>query len=161
MARPLAALLAAVAVCLAAVLIASAPTVANAAVAPNAPVRADGLLDLTATDFASRSSALNQDGAYWMVNFMNVSCGWSKKFAPQYKDFAKHSKRTQKKGLRVAQIDCQAFPDPCDQYDIEGTPTVLVLKKGKVVFEYNGDATAAALKEFTGKAADKDFANWP
>tara|TARA_B100001248_G_C27327700_1_gene429837 strand:+ start:87 stop:590 length:504 start_codon:yes stop_codon:yes gene_type:complete len=91
---------------------------------------------------------INQDKPI-IINFNTEWCYYSKKFQPIWDDFTKKMKG---KNIVVKDVKCDISQNEpiCAKYDIEGFPTVKLIKNNKV-YEYNGRRTVDDLTNYINK----------
>ena len=73
-------------------------------------------------------------------------CPHCKNVMPEWNKLEKEADKT---GVAVEKVDCEEKPEEAQKQDVEGFPTIILFKDGKVV-NYEGERTAEALKEFIG-----------
>eukprot|EP00898_Chlorokybus_atmophyticus_P004427 jgi/Chlat1/4986/Chrsp32S04962 len=83
------------------------------------------------------SQVLHTD-AVWVVEFYAPWCGHCKQLAPEYKKLASSLEGI----IKVAAIDCDAYPALAHQHGVTGFPTI------KVPLDYQGPRTAKKISEF-------------
>lgn len=96
------------------------------------------------------NNSLIDDGSNPIImNFNTDWCYYSKKFQPIWDEFTQKMKG---KNIVVKDVKCDISENEpiCAKYDIEGFPTVKLIKNNKA-YEYNGRRTVADLISFASK----------
>ncbi|KAI8333502.1 thioredoxin-like protein, partial [Choanephora cucurbitarum] len=79
----------------------------------------------------------------WFIKFYAPWCGHCKALAPTWTQMA-----TQLQGqVNVGEVDCQALPAVCQEYGVQGFPTLKMLGNGEPV-QYLSDRSLASLTQF-------------
>jgi thioredoxin 1 len=76
-----------------------------------------------------------------LVDFFAEWCGPCKAMAPELKRFA----QSHKDAVRVLKIDIDKNPDTATHFNIQGVPTLILFKKGKVLWRQSGAMNAQQL----------------
>ena len=76
-----------------------------------------------------------------LVDFHAEWCGPCKMMAPELKKFANASKEQ----VRVLKIDIDKNRSTAEQFNIQGVPTLILFKKGKVLWRQSGAMNAQQL----------------
>ena len=79
-----------------------------------------------------------------LVDFHATWCGPCKQMAPELLKFARQN--TGK--LRVIKIDIDKNPALASQYQVQGVPTLVLFKEGKVLWRQSGAMSSAQLSSF-------------
>lgn len=79
-----------------------------------------------------------------LVDFHATWCGPCKQMAPELTKFA----RANTDKLRVIKIDVDKNPQVSATYQIQGVPTLILFKGGKVLWRQSGAMNAAQLSSF-------------
>ena len=79
-----------------------------------------------------------------LVDFHATWCGPCKQMAPELLKFARQN--TGK--LRVIKIDIDKNPALASQYQIQGVPTLVLFKEGKVLWRQSGAMSSSQLSSF-------------
>jgi protein disulfide-isomerase-like protein len=94
--------------------------------------------------------AMLEDKSPWMVEFYAPWCGHCKKLAPEWKKAAKHLRGI----VRLGAVDCDTHKDLCQQYNIQGFPTIKTFAGGEAVKtdassvgDYSGARSAKAIEK--------------
>jgi len=88
----------------------------------------------------------------WMVNFYASWCTHSKRLEPVWKELATHAV-----DYRVASMDISTEHEFAAQYDVRGTPTILLFKNGKY-FRFAGSRSVDFLDRFArSEGLGEDF----
>lgn len=84
-----------------------------------------------------------------IMNFNTDWCYYSKKFQPIWDDF---SKKMKAKNITIKDIKCDKSDNEslCAKYDVEGFPTVKLVKNNKV-YEYTGKRTVDDLSNYANQ----------
>lgn len=77
-----------------------------------------------------------------LVDFHATWCGPCKQMAPELTRFA----RSNKEHLRVIKIDVDRNQQASAAYGIQGVPTLILFKNGKVLWRQSGAMSAAQLE---------------
>ncbi len=76
-----------------------------------------------------------------LVDFHATWCGPCKQMAPELQRFAKNN--TGK--LRVIKIDIDKNPATAQQFNIQGVPTLILFKEGKILWRQSGAMSAGQI----------------
>jgi thioredoxin 1 len=76
-----------------------------------------------------------------LVDFHAEWCGPCKMMAPELKIFAE----AHKEKVRVLKVDIDKNRTTADQFNIQGVPTLILFKKGKVLWRQSGAMNAHQL----------------
>ncbi|MEP7080565.1 MAG: thioredoxin [Ginsengibacter sp.] len=79
-----------------------------------------------------------------LVDFHATWCGPCKQMAPELLKFARQN--TGK--LRVIKIDIDKNPALASQYQVQGVPTLVLFKEGKILWRQSGAMSAPQLSSF-------------
>lgn len=79
-----------------------------------------------------------------LVDFHATWCGPCKQMAPELQRFAKNN--TGK--LRVIKIDIDKNQATASQYNIQGVPTLILFKEGKILWRQSGAMSANQIGNF-------------
>jgi hypothetical protein len=98
---------------------------------------------------AMTSVDAKQDTKVKIYNFNTSWCGWSKKFQPEWDKFSEKVKGdlvlSSKFDVRDIKCDDHSNTEMCEQYNIEGFPSVVIIDVDGSVMPYKGDRTSGAL----------------
>ena len=72
-----------------------------------------------------------------LVDFYAEWCGPCKMMAPELKRFAENNKE-----VRVLKVDIDKNRATAEQFNIQGVPTLILFKKGKVLWRQSGAMNA-------------------
>ncbi len=86
------------------------------------------------------SKILNDDKPV-LVDFFAEWCGPCKMMAPELKRFAD----LQKSDVRVLKVDIDKNRETASQFSIQGVPTLILFRKGKVLWRQSGAMNAQQL----------------
>lgn len=78
-----------------------------------------------------------------LVDFHATWCGPCKMMAPELQKFAQ--KNTGK--LRVIKIDIDKNPAAAQQFNIQGVPTLILFKEGKVLWRQSGAMSSSQISD--------------
>jgi thioredoxin 1 len=78
-----------------------------------------------------------------LVDFHATWCGPCKMMAPELQKFAQ--KNTGK--LRVVKIDIDKNPKVAQQFNIQGVPTLILFKEGKVLWRQSGALSSNQMEQ--------------
>lgn len=90
----------------------------------------------------SFSQILNADKPV-LVDFHAEWCGPCKQMAPELKRFADSHKET----VRVLKVDIDKNPKITNELNIQGVPTLILFKSGKILWRQSGAMNAQQLAE--------------
>jgi thioredoxin 1 len=85
-------------------------------------------------------STILNDETPVLVDFHAVWCGPCKMMAPEIKRFAESHKE-----IRVLKVDIDKNRATAEQFNIQGVPTLILFKKGKVLWRQSGAMNAHQL----------------
>ena len=80
-----------------------------------------------------------------VILFHHPSCGHCQAFMPAWAELKQHI------SLPAKEINCADHPDRCEQYDIEGYPTIILEKNGQKQ-EFNDKRTVENVIKFIESA---------
>ncbi len=75
-----------------------------------------------------------------LVDFFAEWCGPCKMMAPELKKFAGENK-----DIRVLKVDIDKNPASANEFNVQGVPTLILFKKGKVLWRQSGAMSAQQL----------------
>jgi len=78
-----------------------------------------------------------------LVDFFAEWCGPCKTMAPELKKFADTHKET----VRVLKVDIDKNRASAEQFNIQGVPTLILFKNGKVLWRQSGAMNAKQLSD--------------
>ena len=84
-----------------------------------------------------------------IYNFNTRTCGWSKKFQPEWDKFSELAKSSLP-NIIVKDVKCEDNNEICSKYNVPGYPYV-VLEINETIIPYNGERTAESLTDFCNK----------
>src|SRR4051812_11671694 len=87
------------------------------------------------------SKILNDDKPV-LVDFSAEWCGPCKMMAPELKRFAQSHKE-----VRVLKVDIDKNRETANQFNIQGVPTLILFKKGKVLWRQSGAMNAQQIEQ--------------
>lgn len=95
-----------------------------------------------------------QKGGTLFIDFWATNCEFCAEFAPVFEAVAK-----KQKNIVFGKVDVDAQEGLADDFDIEGTPTLIVIRDGVVVAREEGAMSAKELEEVVAGvgALDMDF----
>ncbi len=79
-----------------------------------------------------------------LVDFHATWCGPCKQMAPELTKFA----RANAEKLRVIKVDVDKNPEASGNYRIQGVPTLILFKNGKVLWRQSGAMSASQMEHF-------------
>ncbi|MEO6134711.1 MAG: thioredoxin [Ginsengibacter sp.] len=82
-----------------------------------------------------------------LVDFHATWCGPCKQMAPELLRFAKNNSEK----LRVLKIDIDKNQSAAQQYNIQGVPTLILFKEGKVLWRQSGAMTAQQIGNYVNQ----------
>ncbi len=83
-----------------------------------------------------------------LVDFWGPQCGPCKALDPLIEKLASSYEGQ----IKVAKVDVGSCPQTAIQYSVKSLPTILMFKQGKVVDQFTGRPSPAALEDFIKKA---------
>ena len=86
------------------------------------------------------SKILNDDKPV-LVDFFAEWCGPCKSMGPELKKFAEQHKEK----VRILKVDIDKNRETANQFNIQGVPTLILFKKGKVLWRQSGAMNAQQL----------------
>ena len=78
-----------------------------------------------------------------LVDFHATWCGPCKMMAPELQKFAQNNKDA----VRVIKIDIDKNQPTASQFNIQGVPTLILFKKGKVLWRQSGAMNAKQISD--------------
>ncbi|MGH2648157.1 MAG: thioredoxin [Ginsengibacter sp.] len=78
-----------------------------------------------------------------LVDFHATWCGPCKMMAPELERFARNNKEE----VRVLKVDIDKNQPTASQFKIQGVPTLILFKKGKVLWRQSGAMSAQQISE--------------
>lgn len=78
-----------------------------------------------------------------LVDFHAEWCGPCKMMAPELKKFAQSNKET----VRVLKVDIDKNQPTASHYNIQGVPTLMLFKNGKVLWRQSGAMSAKQISD--------------
>jgi len=88
-------------------------------------------------------SKILKDEKRVLVDFFAEWCGPCKSMAPELKKFAD----THKEKVRVLKVDIDKNRATAEQFNIQGVPTLMLFKNGKVLWRQSGAMNAKQLSD--------------
>ncbi|RIB02001.1 thioredoxin-like protein [Gigaspora rosea] len=85
----------------------------------------------------------------WFVKFFAPWCGHCKNLAPTWEEL---SRKLQNK-VNVGEVDCTTEKDICSKFNIQGYPTLKLIKGADDITDYKGSRQLQSLQEFAEQAA--------
>lgn len=79
-----------------------------------------------------------------LVDFHATWCGPCKQMAPELTRFARENAAR----LRVIKIDIDKNQQTAAQFQIQGVPTLILFKNGKILWRQSGAMSAAQISQF-------------
>ncbi len=76
-----------------------------------------------------------------LVDFTAAWCGPCKMMAPELQKYAQNNKDK----VRVLKIDVDKNPDTAAHFNIQGVPTLILFKKGQVLWRQSGAMSASQI----------------
>ena len=76
-----------------------------------------------------------------LVDFHATWCGPCKSMAPELQKFAQNNKDS----VRVIKIDIDKNRQAASHYNIQGVPTLILFKKGKILWRQSGAMSAGQI----------------
>ncbi|POR34254.1 Protein disulfide-isomerase [Tolypocladium paradoxum] len=83
-----------------------------------------------------------------LAEFFAPWCAHCKHLAPEYEEAATSLKA---KNIKLAKVDCTEEADLCQEYGVEGYPTLKVFRGAENISPYNGQRKAAAITSYMVK----------
>lgn len=91
-----------------------------------------------------------------LVEFYSPSCGACKVFNPVYESAARKFSRENKAAATFARVDCSTSGQICNQYGVDGYPTILFFQEGKTS-PYGGGRSRDNILGYLEVKAAPDF----
>lgn len=90
-----------------------------------------------------------EDNEVVMVLFYTEWCGYCKKFKPEWEKASRQMNNTKVNNnkVRFEKVDCDANSELAKEYEVNGYPTVKILRKGKVE-DYEGERSLSGIKAY-------------
>lgn len=79
-----------------------------------------------------------------LVDFHATWCGPCKQMAPELQRFAQNNNGK----LRVIKIDIDKNPATAQEFNIQGVPTLILFKEGKVLWRQSGAMSSQQISSF-------------
>ncbi|KAI8374327.1 thioredoxin-like protein [Radiomyces spectabilis] len=117
--------------------------VATLGLAANVMAEESDVLTLTQKNFATE--VLDKD--LMLVEFFAPWCGHCRALAPEYEKAATELKA---KDIPIAKVDCTENQDLCQEYEVQGYPTLKVFRKGETA-DYQGPRKADGIVNYMVK----------
>jgi|SRR5690242_4943470 thioredoxin 1 len=76
-----------------------------------------------------------------LVDFHATWCGPCKMMAPELQKFAQNNKDK----VRVLKVDVDKNQEAASHYNVQGVPTLILFKKGKILWRQSGAMSASQL----------------
>jgi len=76
-----------------------------------------------------------------LVDFHATWCGPCKMMAPELQKFAQNNKDK----VRVLKVDVDKNHEAASHYNVQGVPTLILFKKGKILWRQSGAMSASQL----------------
>jgi thioredoxin len=76
-----------------------------------------------------------------LVDFTAAWCGPCKMMAPELQKYAQNNKDK----VRVLKVDVDKNPDTAAHFNIQGVPTLILFKKGQVLWRQSGAMSASQI----------------
>lgn len=93
-----------------------------------------------------------QKGGTLFIHFWAKDCEFCAEFAPVFEAIAK-----KQKNVRFGKVDIDEQEGLADDFDVEGTPTVIIIRDGVVVAREEGAMSAKELEEVAAGIAALDM----
>nr|AYP63838.1 thioredoxin domain-containing protein 5-like protein [Haliotis discus discus]QCW12717.1 thioredoxin domain-containing protein 5 [Haliotis discus discus] len=88
------------------------------------------------------------------VKFYAPWCGHCQRLAPTWEDLAKSFQYNEE--VSIAKIDCTATGSVCDSFSVRGYPTLMWMKDGQKVDQYQGGRNLDDLKQYVSRMLSRD-----
>eukprot|EP00834_Sanchytrium_tribonematis_P000995 NODE_21_length_42443_cov_0.822808.p6 type:complete len:518 gc:universal NODE_21_length_42443_cov_0.822808:40631-39078(-) len=106
----------------------------------------EGVVQLTKSNFESFLTGINGPV---IVEFYAPWCGFCKKLKPEYEAAAKELWEKEKSPL--VKVDCTEDKDLCEEFGVQGFPTLKIFNNGKVGTTYEGARTKEGIVDYIVK----------
>jgi len=91
------------------------------------------MMEITLTDKNFKSEVLDKKGIF-LVDFWAAWCGPCQMLAPIIEEIAKEYENK----VLVGKLNVDDYPNISEQYNVQGIPTVIIFKDGKIVEQFVG-----------------------
>jgi len=119
-------------------------------------VHKDGLFDLTSENFKLHV----QKKGYHLVKFYAPWCGHCMKLEPTWIELAKlfQPKNSQlaHSDITISRIDCTTNRETCAEFEVNGYPTILLIKEGAKIEKYSRGRDLKSFKDYLSKYQSGD-----
>ena len=93
-----------------------------------------------------------KDGSHWLIMFYAPWCAHCKRLKPVFEQIAEHYHRQPEMQVQVGQIDATAHPGLAAPFNVPGYPTLLMLRDGKKMAQFEGPRTFASITQFVDRS---------
>jgi hypothetical protein len=107
------------------------------------------ILSLSVYLILNKKEKFNVEKKPTIYNFNTRTCGWSKKFQPEWDKFSESAKSSLP-NIIVKDVKCEDNNEMCSKYNVPGYPYVLLEIDNKII-PYNGERTVESLTDFCNK----------
>ncbi|KAF9268413.1 hypothetical protein L218DRAFT_954776 [Marasmius fiardii PR-910] len=89
----------------------------------------------------------------WFIEHFSPYCGHCRKFAPTWEELVKENEAQSNPGIRLAQVDCAAHGDLCNDNGVTGYPQLNLYVDGKLTDQFRKSREKGLLEAFMKKHA--------
>ena len=108
-----------------------------------------GILALSVYLILNKKEKFDVEKKPTIYNFNTRTCGWSKKFQPEWDKFSELAKSSLP-NIIVKDVKCEDNNEMCSKYNVPGYPYV-VLEIDETIIPFNGERTVESLTDFCNK----------
>ncbi|KAJ8085806.1 hypothetical protein PM082_004624 [Marasmius tenuissimus] len=120
------------------------------------PVQSQTLQQLTPDNFKSTIAK-----GVWFIEHFSPYCGHCRHFAPTWEALVKENEAQSNPGIRLAQVDCAAHGDLCNENGVTGYPQLNMYGDGKFLEQFRKAREPELLRAFMKKHAKPDAESEP
>jgi len=92
----------------------------------------------------------NVKSGAWFIKFYAPWCTHCQRLAPIWEKLA-DEQVAQDWAVKIAEVDCTSAKEVCESVQVKAFPLLMLIKNGKMVGKYKGEASAAQFHEWLSK----------